>query len=755
MRKKTLYFLLFFMLASIFFIHSGYATSAVPTPNRKPLIFHKGTLGILESSGDPILRCDTYRALLNENFYLSWNVDADECILYKSYNSGEYESLGYVDTVQSRYVCNEKETGEYSYTIMTFKEGEDWKQSNIVYVNVFSNEGISLDSDPVITCDKIRARVNECFYLSWSVDADQCVLYRSYNYGSFESLGYVDTVRSAYKCSENITGVYSYVIMTYKEGGEWKQSNSVDVKVYEIALDIDPILSCDTNRAMIDENFYLSWGVDADQCVLYRSYNSGEFKGLGYVDNVQSSYTCHESEAGVYSYAIMTCKDGEVWKQSNIIDVTVYSNEGILLDIDPILTCDTNRAMINESFYLSWGVDTDECVLYKSYNYGSFEELGHVDTARSAYMCNESELGIYSYYIRTRKKGEDWKQSNYIDVSVYADEETSCAYLEQKGMTNTWNLLFMVYRTVHIGDFEKSFTDAQIASVKRSASEMKYTMEGLSDNKMKIGTVDVIVVDEPVTSASGPIQYGGPATLTYGNDGDVDFTYIMDHKDINLVAVFVPLLGFNNQYGWLGLGGTTMNVRGQEIFTVIINDIDTSSERIECYGNEYLTASLACVHEMLHAVETNSRSVGWDDFQDLHSGDDNGYGNGTYYWYHLLMTNTMDNGNLGFLRQSYYVKHRSISNSMRNGLQLDYDGIYRYYINGLPHIIDLYLPEMLTTIESEAFLGTKVKSIFIPSNVNEIGENAFNLGTLFYVKKGSYAETWASENGYTFVQISN
>ena len=422
---------------------------------------------------------------------------------------------------------------------------------------------------------------------------------------------------------------------------------------------------------------------------------------------------------------------------------------------DPILYASTEEAGMNETFYLSWyEYDADWVVLYKSYNYGQFESLGFVDSAAAAYAVSESLLGHFDYVIMTLKDGEDWKQSNIVTVNIVADEDATCAFLEQRGLNNTWNILFMVYRTASIGGYNRSFTDAQIASVRRTASELKFTMEGLSDGKMKIGDVDLVVVDEPVTSASGPELYGGPATLTYGMDGDVDFTYIMSHKDVTLVAVFAPLLGLNDQYGWLGLGGTAIRVGSQDLYTVIINEIYDSGVHVECGGNEYPEDSLACVHEILHAVETNSSSVGWNGYEALHSGDENGYGNGTYDWYRVLMTNTLNNGHYGFLRQSYYVRHYPVERSMQSGLHTDYDGVQRYYISGLPHIIDLFLPASATSVEAEAFLDTGTGSVLIPESVVFIGDGAFDPGTVIYGKKGSYAETWAGRNGFRFIRIA-
>lgn len=71
--------------------------------------------------------------------------------------------------------------------------------------------------------------------------------------------------------------------------------------------------------------------------------------------------------------------------------------------------------------------------------------------------------------------------------------------------------------------------------------------------------------------------------------------------------------------------------------------------------------------------------------------------------------------------------------------------------------IDLEIPEHITTIKSRAFYGCwNMESITIHEKVTSIDEAAFEgceaLKTVYGVK-GSYAETFATENGYTFVEL--
>ena len=74
---------------------------------------------------------------------------------------------------------------------------------------------------------------------------------------------------------------------------------------------------------------------------------------------------------------------------------------------------------------------------------------------------------------------------------------------------------------------------------------------------------------------------------------------------------------------------------------------------------------------------------------------------------------------------------------------------------GMSSLTTVELPDTLTTIGDEAFADcVALKTITIPESVTSIGADAFgSLETISGVA-GSYAETYATENGYTFVALT-
>lgn len=85
-----------------------------------------------------------------------------------------------------------------------------------------------------------------------------------------------------------------------------------------------------------------------------------------------------------------------------------------------------------------------------------------------------------------------------------------------------------------------------------------------------------------------------------------------------------------------------------------------------------------------------------------------------------------------------------------------------------PALTEAYLPDGLEKIGTEAFFGCPAAAILIPESVTEIGENALGMqydvrtggtvniyGFLIGGATGSYAETYAAENGLDFLDPNN
>ena len=82
-------------------------------------------------------------------------------------------------------------------------------------------------------------------------------------------------------------------------------------------------------------------------------------------------------------------------------------------------------------------------------------------------------------------------------------------------------------------------------------------------------------------------------------------------------------------------------------------------------------------------------------------------------------------------------------------------GVYAFEI--CTALTSITIPDSVTSIGWYAFYGcTALTSITIPNSVTSIGEDAFygcTLLTTIYGYTGSYAETYANTNGYTFVAL--
>ena len=65
----------------------------------------------------------------------------------------------------------------------------------------------------------------------------------------------------------------------------------------------------------------------------------------------------------------------------------------------------------------------------------------------------------------------------------------------------------------------------------------------------------------------------------------------------------------------------------------------------------------------------------------------------------------------------------------------------------------LLVPNGVERIGARAFAGTGLQLVSLPETIREIGPDAFDKDTGFEVLPGSYAESWAADNGYGYIEI--
>ena len=535
--------------------------------------------------------------------------------------------------------------------------------------------------EPVLRCQKTRVRVCESVVLTWDEPGATGVdLWYTFGDGDFVLVASLGKSAGRYEFRITKPGDYSFTLGMILNG-RWEQSSIVYVTAEPVPAGRadDPVLYISRVRARAGEEIGLSWNEPrASACDLWHASANGEWTHLCSVDKSAEQFKRKISGPGTHGYFLAATVNGEI-RLSNTVYVEAIS-QSANKQREPLLNVSRTAAAVGESVVLTWNEPAaTACDLWYTFGDSDFKYAASPAPGAGRYEYRLTKPGRYGFCLGMTRKGK-WEQSNI----VYVEAAEESRLYRPLGMNNTWNLLFMVYRRIETPGFKNSFSDAQIKAVRQIAGDMKTIMEGLSDGLMRIGSTDVIVVDDPVSTVTGPLEYGGPPTLRYGPAGDVDFSYIMDHKDVTLAVVVAPLAGMKNGYGWLGLGGTYETYRGRRLYTVIINDIDTSGDLAAFSGRRYRTNCLAFVHEILHAVETNSRDNGFSAFQQLHDGDENGYRTGTYPWYRVLMTDTLANGKNGFRRISYYVPHYAVPAGMADGYHRDNDGVTRRYVNGIP-----------------------------------------------------------------------
>ena len=86
------------------------------------------------------------------------------------------------------------------------------------------------------------------------------------------------------------------------------------------------------------------------------------------------------------------------------------------------------------------------------------------------------------------------------------------------------------------------------------------------------------------------------------------------------------------------------------------------------------------------------------------------------------------------------------------------ESIENSVFRGFENLRSVALPKNLTNLGESAFENCiNLENVYIPASVETIGENAFencNINLVIYGEEGSYAQTYATENGITFKSAS-
>ncbi len=387
---------------------------------------------------------------------------------------------------------------------------------------------------------------------------------------------------------------------------------------------------------------------------------------------------------------------------------------------------------------------------------------------------------IIAYY------SDKYEQSEFIDICL---NESTASILRGRGYDNTWNILALIFPKADAPNLQASWDENYVARIKAGINDLPRTLYGLSEGQMNVGRISVLTMDEPITSVSG-----GQNDLTYGENGDVNFDYLFDHMDVQLVIVYAPLGDIAET--WAGLGGGWITYRGNNYYNIILNCVYETNATWPYNGQSYNVSACLPLHEVLHCVETNSRQNGWAKFVALHDNLTVGYEGDPNYdyfqWYADLMTDRIRTGDPGFREESYLIKHKSIPEGMRSGIHTDSDGRIRIYNNGLPDrntLITQYegkwvpvkngellmyekafcTPASLKRIEDDAFKGTDAQWIELNAGLAYVGSNAFAQcadlmglvipSTVSYISPDAFADSpnvvlYAIDNPYA-VQYAN
>ena len=423
-----------------------------------------------------------------------------------------------------------------------------------------------------------------------------------------------------------------------------------------------------TNKWIIapGEHFSLSWDESqADgQIGLWRwSPNGSKYEHLVSVAKQSDGYDLTLDEAGTW-YFILTGTYGGTARQSNEIEITVRKSGGKKPYAPGAPMLYGNRVSVNPREYvaLSWDeerADGDHLALWKMKSGGDYEFVATVPKKSTGYRVRVDSVGTWYYCLIGYYDGQSRQSNSFCVLSGASDEDVALRLMEEKGMNNTWNLLFIVCERADIGSFHKSFSRREMDEIRYYSQEIKRTLEGITDGWMRVGTVDYVEIHEPITTVS--VNKEGPyRRLSYGPSGDLNFDRLLKDTDYTQIIIYAPLTSLEGTEAWWGLGGMEYWYQGEQYMTLQVNAVDLQRSRAELNGVSYPKELGMLIHEIFHSVERFSDQNGWSGYalQDV-EWQKHGYRQDEedYTFKHDLATNQLRDGSRGYSRISYYVKH--------------------------------------------------------------------------------------------------
>ena len=269
-----------------------------------------------------------------------------------------------------------------------------------------------------------------------------------------------------------------------------------------------------------------------------------------------------------------------------------------------------------------------------------------------------------SVYIRVSNGGN--RDDAYNKGTAYA-KNIVLEELPDVKVDNKWNVLVLICGYIDTGRFVYDTYPPTVSYIRNLLTkDVKQAFYDLSDGKMEINRMDVVVDKHRVASASKPDN-----GLTFGAEGDIDLDRHLKYIDYDLIYIIAPFIGIKGSEWLLGTGANTYTYNGKDIQCCQIYldypRFDQSYKEID--GKNYNIEIGIYMHEALHCVERKSDMNGYPNHAWIHDFPNNGYGvpggdadwkrweNDWIKWYHDIMTDKIRYGARGFTEGSYLVQH--------------------------------------------------------------------------------------------------